>query len=256
MSRKRNKSKRFKRTSSSTVTHQEHITEYERHYGNEFKEVARTRNIKLVPKTTNQSDYIMMLTNPHNTIILAVGPAGTGKTMLACLAALKAYTEGKVKKIILTRPAVEVDENHGFLPGGIKDKMEPWTRPIFDVFEEYFSPKAIKYMVDRGLIEVCPLAYMRGRNFKDAFIILDESQNCTTSQMKMALTRIAHGSRMVVTGDVRQTDRRHDNGLIDFAHRLNKHNGDGRVQLIKFDKGDIQRHPVVTQVLNIYGDVD
>ena len=170
--------------------------------------IQRKNKVVLVPRNLNQETYITKLLDPSNVIVFGVGPAGTGKTMLAVLAAIKALKDGSINKIVITRPAVGVDdEKHGFLPGDLNSKMEPWTRPIFDVIQEYYGPKEIKTMIDESVIEISPLAFMRGRTFKNAFIIADEMQNATPNQMKMLLTRIGDESRMAVTGDIQQTDR-------------------------------------------------
>jgi phosphate starvation-inducible PhoH-like protein len=212
--------------------------------------------ITLLPKTLKQEEYIDLLTNPKKLIIFATGPAGTGKTMLAVLAAIKAYKEGQISKIIITRPAVGVEEeSHGFLPGDLNAKMEPWTRPIMDVIGEYYTQKEIAYMLAEQKIEISPLAYMRGRNFKRSFIVFDEAQNATTNQMKMVLTRLAEGSKLVVTGDLHQMDRKFnaDNGLRDFIERLTK-TGSSSIANVNFARKDIQRHPVVAEVLKLYGE--
>ena len=245
---------RHKRRSTMYDVMDDKIIEFEKYYGHQPRHTLKKPSIKLKARSLNQSDYINLLTNPANAIVFACGPAGTGKTMLACLAALKAYSENKIDKIVLTRPAVEVDEQHGFLPGTIQQKMEPWTRPIFDVFQEYYSPKNISRMIDEGIIEISPLAYMRGRTFKRAFIIADEMQNATRNQMKMLLTRIGDNSRMVVTGDLDQSDRYHDNGLYEFQDLLEKYNECRHIDMVHFNKTDIRRHVVVEEVLRIYGD--
>ena len=171
-------------------------------------------------------------------------------------AAIKALKDGSINKIVVTRPAVGVDdEKHGFLPGDLNSKMEPWTRPIFDVIQEYYGPKEIKTMIDESVIEISPLAFMRGRTFKNAFIIADEMQNATPNQMKMLLTRIGDDSRMAVTGDIQQTDRQESqNGLINFGNLYHKYSQSQYIQFVKFQNTDIERHPVVTEVLSIYGD--
>jgi phosphate starvation-inducible PhoH-like protein len=193
-----------------------------------------------------------MLKNPRKFIVFAIGPAGTGKTMLAVQMAIKLFKEGAISKIIVTRPAVSVDEEHGFLPGTLNQKMEPWTRPIFDVFEEYYHPREIADMLDDGVIEISPLAYMRGRTFKNAFVIADEMQNATPSQMKMLLTRIGENSRMVVTGDLNQADRPRENGLLEFCSLFDE-GGDFRmIAMARFETKDVERHPVVKEVLKIY----
>jgi phosphate starvation-inducible protein PhoH len=173
--------------------------------------------------------------------------------MLAVQNGIKMYQEGLVDKIIVTRPAVSVDEDLGFLPGTLNEKMAPWTRPIFDVLGEYYQTKDIARMLDEGVIEISPLAYMRGRTFKNAYIVADECQNTTINQMKMLLTRLGEGSKMVVTGDLAQADRLSDNGLVDFCKLLDskalKH-----IDIIEFDHKDIERHHAVKEVLALYGD--
>jgi len=215
---------------------------------------SQSRTISLIPKSLTQESYIDLLTDPNKLIIFATGPAGTGKTMLAVLAALKAFQSGEVERIVVTRPAVGVDdEEHGFLPGTLNEKMAPWTRPIFDVLGEYYQQKDIAKMLEEGVIEISPLAYMRGRTFKNAYIIADEMQNATVNQMKMLLTRLGEGSKMVVTGDLAQADRVNDNGLINFCNLLTnkqpKH-----IDIVQFDAKDIERHQAVREVLEIYGD--
>jgi phosphate starvation-inducible PhoH-like protein len=167
--------------------------------------------------------------------------------------AIKSFQEGHVDKIVVTRPAVSVDEQHGFLPGTLEQKMEPWTKPIFDVFAEYYYQKEISGMIQEGVIEISPLAYMRGRTFKNAYIIADEMQNATPSQMKMLLTRIGEHSRMVVTGDLQQADRMNSNGLLDFTNKVESRDLN-HIGVCRFDKGDVERHAAVVEVLDIYGE--
>jgi phosphate starvation-inducible PhoH-like protein len=219
--------------------------------------VQQRKTVTLIPKSINQEEYISLLTDDNKSIVFATGPAGTGKTMLAVLAGIKAYREGDVKKIILTRPAVGVDdEQHGFLPGDINAKMEPWTRPLFDVIAEYYSPKEVARMLEEQTIEISPLAFMRGRNFRDCWIIADEMQNATAGQIKMLLTRLGEGSKIVVTGDLQQMDRKfyQENGLRDFIARLNSGNS-SMISSVEFGGRDIQRHPVVEEVLRLYGEI-
>lgn len=214
----------------------------------------RERHVKIIPRNLRQEDFVDLLNNDKKHILFAMGPAGTGKTLLAVLAAIRAFKEGTCEKIIVTRPAVSVDEQHGFLPGTLVEKMAPWTRPIFDVFEEYWSPQQIESMIEDGVIEIAPLAYMRGRTFKNAWILADEMQNATPSQMKMLLTRIGENSRIVVTGDLAQHDRGYeDNGLKNFVELLKeKHNP--MFGIVEFGQKDVERHPAVEAVLQIYGD--
>jgi phosphate starvation-inducible PhoH-like protein len=212
------------------------------------------RRVHLSPKTLSQERYIELLESAEKLIVFATGPAGTGKTMLAVLAALKAYQNGECSKIVITRPAVGVDdEEHGFLPGDLNAKMAPWTRPIMDYVAEYYRPQDINAMLEDQLIEISPLAYMRGRTFKNSWIIADEMQNATPSQMKMLLTRLGEGSKLVVTGDTQQTDRKEvDNGLLDFQRLFAEFKNSQYIDGIQFGTKDIRRHPAVAEVLKIY----
>jgi len=171
------------------------------------------------------------------------------------IAAIRALRAGYCDRIVLTRPAVGVeDEKHGFLPGDLVSKMEPWTRPLIDVMREYYRPSDIQRMIEDQIIEISPLAYMRGRTFKNSWIIADEMQNATPAQMKMLLTRIGEESRIIVTGDVDQADRaRRDNGLLDLVTRLKAQKVNG-LETILLDNRDVQRHPIITSVLKIYSD--
>jgi len=165
---------------------------------------------------------------------------------------IKELKNNKINKLVVTRPAVSVDEQHGFLPGTLQEKMAPWTRPIFDVFEDYYSPDQIEFMLGDNKIEIAPLAYMRGRTFKDSYIIADEMQNATDNQMKMLLTRIGENSKLVVTGDLNQHERGFEsNGLKCIMERLSNANSD-RIKMVNFTNTDIERHPVVTEVLDLY----
>ena len=219
------------------------------------KFLPKKKNRVLVyPKNLSQENYLLKLQEEQKNIVFAIGPAGTGKTMLACQWAVKMFQEGEVDKIVVTRPAVSVDEQHGFLPGTLQQKMEPWTRPIFDVFEEYYYAKEIEEMVKEGVIEISPLAYMRGRTFKKSFIIADEMQNATPSQMKMLLTRLGDHSRMVVTGDLQQADRPSSNGLLEFLGLFNDFKNNKHVDVCQFTTDDVERHPAVREILSIYKD--
>lgn len=214
-----------------------------------------TRNYKkveMIPRNVAQEYYVDALLEKR--MVFAVGPAGTGKTLLAVLRAIQALREGEISKIILTRPAVSVDEKHGFLPGDLNAKMEPWTRPIFDVFEEYYGVFETKRMLEDGTIEIAPLGFMRGRTFKHAYVIVDEAQNCTPDQMKMVLTRIGEGSSIVITGDLKQHDRGFDkNGLKDFLEKLAQRNSKS-MAVCTFKREHVERDPLVAEVLYIYGD--
>ena len=214
----------------------------------------KKQRVVISARNANQKIYLQKLQDEDKSIVLAIGPAGTGKTMLAVQNGIKLFQEGIVDKIIVTRPAVSVDEDLGFLPGTLNEKMAPWTRPIFDVFAEYYKQTDIAKMLEEGTIEISPLAYMRGRTFKNAYIIADECQNTTVNQMKMLLTRLGEGSRMVVTGDLAQADRLNDNGLINFCNLLGSQRNLKHVDIVQFDHMDIERHNAVKEILNIYGD--
>jgi len=220
----------------------------------EFNTFNKKTSVQLIPRNKHQETYILKLLDTTKSIVFAIGPAGTGKTMLAVQAAVKKFKEGNIDKIIVTRPAVSVDEDLGFLPGTLEQKMAPWTRPIFDVLREYFDAKQIEGMIEEGIIEIAPLAFMRGRTFKDAYIIADEMQNATPNQMKMLLTRLGDNSEMVVTGDLAQADRKVDNGLIDFIHQFESHGQNRHLDVVRFEQGDIERHEAVKEVLSVYGD--
>lgn len=218
-----------------------------------FNPASRSRPIDLIPRTRAQEQLTLALLDNSIHVAVAVGPAGTGKTYLAMLAAIRALRAGACQKIVLTRPAVGVEEeSHGFLPGDLASKMEPWTRPLFDVLREYYHARDIVAMLEDQTIEIAPLAYMRGRTFKRSYIIADEMQNSTPNQMKMLLTRIGEGSKIVVTGDMEQTDRaRRENGLIDLVERLKTQKVNG-LALCKMTSRDIQRHPFISSVLEFY----
>jgi len=214
----------------------------------------QSKQVVLLPRNLNQEDYILKLQDTNKDIVFGIGPAGTGKTLLAVQVAVKMFKEGDIDKIIVTRPAVSVDEELGFLPGTLEQKMAPWTRPIFDVLREYFNAREIEGMITEGIIEIAPLAYMRGRTFKNSFILADEMQNATPNQMKMLLTRLGENSKMAVTGDLNQADKLKDNGLINFVNLL-KDRPTSRLDAVYFNHKDIERHEAVKEVLDIYGDI-
>ena len=216
---------------------------------------AKPRPVELIPKSLGQEHLILSLGDAATTITVAVGPAGTGKSYLAMLAAIRALRQGDCERIVLTRPAVGVDdERHGFLPGDLNAKMEPWTRPLLDILREFYPQREIIKMLEDQIIEISPLAYMRGRTFKNAWIVADEMQNATPSQMKMLLTRLGQHSRIVVTGDVEQTDRHStQNGLLDLARRLQDHKIKG-LDLCELGTRDIQRHVMIGPILDLYQD--
>ena len=201
------------------------------------------------PRTTTQRRYLDLLSS-HVPVVIGTGPAGTGKTLLACNAGSKALASGRVQRLILTRPAVSVDEQHGYLPGSIEEKMAPWTRPMFDALFRYWSPKKVQDMIMDQKIEICPLAYMRGRTFDNAWIIGDEMQNTTPGQMKMLLTRIGEDSKMVVAGDMNQHDRGFEaNGLQDLVNRLGN---SPNILHVQFTESDVVRNEVIKEILRMY----
>lgn len=215
----------------------------------------QSRRIELIPRTRNQERLVLALNDPDTDIVVTVGPAGSGKTYLAMLAAVKALKQGACDRIILTRPAVEVEgERLGFLPGSLEKKMEPWTRPLFDVMREYYRPADISAMIDEGTVEISPLAFMRGRTFKNSYIIADEMQNATPAQAKMLMTRIGSDSKIVITGDVEQADRSTTaNGLLDLCNRLQSQPVAG-IAVCAMELRDIQRHRIIESVLKLYAD--
>jgi phosphate starvation-inducible PhoH-like protein len=214
----------------------------------------KRKRVQIFPKNLSQENYLDKLNDEQKMIIFAIGPAGTGKTLLAVQWAVDELKEGRASRIIVTRPAVSVDEEHGFLPGDLNEKMAPWTKPIFDVFQENFHAKEIENMVREGIIETSPLAYMRGRTFKNAVVIADEMQNATPSQMKMLLTRLGIGSKMVVTGDLQQADRPSNNGLLEFLNLYKEFKNHRYVDICHFNISDVERHEAVKEILAIYKD--
>lgn len=201
------------------------------------------------PKTSGQREYVEMI--ERYDLIFGVGPAGTGKTFLAVVLACQMLKDNKIKRIVLTRPAVEAGENLGFLPGDLKEKVDPYLRPLYDGLHTVLGVETTDRLVERGIIEVAPLAYMRGRTLNDAFVILDEAQNTTTMQMKMFLTRLGFGSKMVVTGDETQIDlpKNTPSGLIESVRMLEGIKGIG---VNHFKAEDVVRHPLVTKIIRAY----
>jgi phosphate starvation-inducible PhoH-like protein len=211
------------------------------------KEIIKTFTGKpIYPKTFNQKKYVDAIDN--NTLIFGIGPAGTGKTYLAVLMAIKALKNNDIKRIILTRPAVEAGEKLGFLPGDLKEKVDPYLRPLYDALYDVLGAKESIELLEKQVIEIAPLAYMRGRTLDNAFVILDEAQNTTINQMKLFLTRLGFGSKMIVTGDITQIDlpTYQSSGLIKAKEILNHIH---YVNIINFDKMDVVRHPLVQSII-------
>jgi len=231
------------------MTYQENTINFE-----QVKPIKQ-RPIDLVPRTKNQERLVLALQSFDQHIVVTTGPAGSGKTYLTVLAAVKAFREGDVERIVLTRPAVEVaEEKHGFLPGDLNQKMDPWVRPLTDILREYYRQQDITAMMEDGKIEIAPLAFMRGRTFRNSWIIADEFQNSSPEQVLMLMTRIGEGSKIVITGDASQTDhKRGSNGLVDLCERLQRGGVKG-IAVCDLDNRDIQRHKIIDSVLRLYSD--
>jgi phosphate starvation-inducible protein PhoH and related proteins len=219
---------------------------------------SKTKNLSPVyrPRSENQKQYVTHLNNDSVPIVFGIGPAGCGKTLFACTTAIDGLKRGLFQKIVLTRPIVPVEEEElGFLPGTLVKKMDPWTRPLMDIFLEYYPQHELDFMLGSGVIEISPLAYMRGRTFKRCFIIADEMQNSTPNQMLMLTTRIGENSKMVITGDLKQSDRDVDNGLLDIMNKIktykNKYDNVG-IEMVEMKYSDIERSPIVSKILEIY----
>ena len=211
------------------------------------KEIIKTLSGRpIFPKTLNQKRYVKAIED--NTIVFGIGPAGTGKTYLAVLMALKKLKDHSIKRIILTRPAVEAGESLGFLPGDLKEKVDPYLRPLYDAIHEVLGERVTEEYIEKGIIEIAPLAFMRGRTLDNAFVILDEAQNTTINQMKLFLTRLGFGSKMIVTGDITQSDlpTKTISGLVKASEILKAIDA---VKILYFDDKDVVRHPLVQSII-------
>lgn len=218
------------------------------------EEIVKDRNGKPIRvKNSGQKKYVESVAK-HD-IVFGVGPAGTGKTFLAVVLAIAALKKGEVQKIILTRPAVEAGENLGFLPGDLKEKVDPYLRPVYDALYQIFGLDHTNRLMERGVIEIAPLAYMRGRTLDDAFVILDEAQNTTVAQMKMFLTRLGYQSKMIVNGDTSQIDlpRGTTSGLVHAERTLKQIK---KIDFVNFEASDVVRHPVVAEIIKAYEKAD
>jgi phosphate starvation-inducible PhoH-like protein len=211
--------------------------------------VIRTRRKTIAARTATQSVYIRAM--EQSELVIGTGPAGTGKTYLAVTQAVAALQNGQVDRIVISRPAIEAGERLGFLPGDLREKIDPYLRPIYDALNDLLSPEQVEKRIENGAIEIAPLAFMRGRTLAHCFVILDEAQNTTTVQMKMALTRLGEGSRMVVTGDPGQIDLPGGvrSGLIDAMDILRDVEG---VSIVAFNDSDVVRHPLVARIIRAY----
>jgi phosphate starvation-inducible PhoH-like protein len=214
----------------------------------------RNKKVEIIPRSLAQENYLDALEDDRKSIVIATGPAGTGKSLLATMFAIRSFLEGGYRKIIICRPTVSAGEDIGFLPGDTYAKLAPWSVPILDIFKEVYSPATLEKMIKDEVVEIAPLGMVRGRTFKHAIVIFEETQNATPEQIKMAFTRIGEGTRMIVTGDLKQHDRGFEvNGLRDFIERLRRR-GSSKIAICEFGLTDIQRHPVVEDVLRIYGE--
>jgi len=215
--------------------------------------IWRHRSTRVAPKSVNQKRYVDAIR--RSTVTFGVGPAGTGKTFLAVAMAAAALSRKEVNRIILTRPAVEAGERLGFLPGDLMAKIDPYLRPLFDALHDMIEPEKVSAYLEKGVIEIAPLAFMRGRTLNDSFVILDEAQNTSPEQMKMFLTRLGFGSRMVITGDVTQIDLPRDqrSGLVIVGDILDQVEG---VEFVRFDGADVVRHRLVQRIVEAYADHD
>lgn len=222
------------------------------HSFQELYDEELTKNVKgksIRVKTLGQRQYVSAIRKKD--LVFGIGPAGTGKTYLAVVMAVTALKNGQVKRIILTRPAVEAGESLGFLPGDLKEKVDPYLRPLYDALHDVFGSEHTQRLIERGTIEIAPLAYMRGRTLDDAFVILDEAQNTTAAQMKMFLTRLGFGSKMVITGDISQVDlpKGMKSGLAVVRDILKNTAG---IQFIELEQSDVVRHPLVARIIDAY----
>ncbi|MGD6818148.1 PhoH family protein [Metabacillus sp. 113a] len=223
------------------------LDEFQALFTEEITKNAKGKPIRI--KTLGQRHYISAIRKDD--LVFGIGPAGTGKTYLAVVMAVNALKSGAVKRIVLTRPAVEAGESLGFLPGDLKEKVDPYLRPLYDALHDVLGMEHTERLMERGTIEIAPLAYMRGRTLDDAFVILDESQNTTPAQMKMFLTRLGFGSKMVVTGDITQVDlpKGVKSGLAISRQTLNQVNG---ISFVELEQSDVVRHPLVGKIIQAY----
>jgi len=230
-------------------------------FGRSGKQNRKSLRPLYTPKSSSQQDYFDLLEDNRKSLVFALGPAGSGKTLFACMQAVHALRRGAIERIVITRPLVSVEEEQiGFLPGNMVSKMDPWTRPMIDLFREFYSMADVQNMIRNGVIEIAPLAFMRGRTFHRTFVIADEMQNSSPSQMMMLTTRLGMESKMVITGDVQQSDRDRsvENGLVDFLRRLEAMHGGrlremmGPMGVVQLSSRDVFRSELVVRVLEVY----
>jgi len=224
------------------------------------KHTLLKQNNVITPRNDRQQLYIDTLLTQSPSIVLATGPAGSAKSFLAVTVGIDRLLNNEYKRIVITRPTVPADEDVGYLPGAIDKKMDPWMQPLYDTFYKYYSVSEVKQLIANKVIDISPVAYLRGRTFEDSYIIIDEAQNCTVNQMLMILTRIGPNSKMVITGDLSQHDRKYEvNGLEDFIQRINDYKLSNNAEFIdishiQFTEDDIVRHPVIKDIMKLYND--
>ncbi|OAS85029.1 MULTISPECIES: PhoH family protein [Metabacillus] len=230
-----------------SMAREQKLDQFENLYVQEIAKTAKGKSIRV--KTLGQRHYIAAIQNKD--LVFGIGPAGTGKTYLAVVMAVNALKNGSLKRIILTRPAVEAGESLGFLPGDLKEKVDPYLRPLYDALHDVLGMEHTGRLIERGTIEIAPLAYMRGRTLDDAFVILDEAQNTTPAQMKMFLTRLGFGSKMVITGDITQVDlpKGVKSGLTVAKDTLVNVQG---ISFVELEQSDVVRHPLVAKIISAY----
>lgn len=255
----RRRTRRFMNDELDYHNDNEECLENQRSVFENFQYLSHNEKIKVEekfskPRNDMQIKYVKELNNRRNKIVMATGPAGTGKTLFGTEYGIRHFLMGHYDKIIFTRPAVSADEDLGYLPGTLEEKMAPWVRPIYDILHNFITPKEVTELLENKMIEIAPLAYMRGRTFKNTWIVADECQNTTPNQFKMLLTRIGENSRMVITGDLDQHDRMDEvNGLADFLYKYQR-NRSNSISSVEFDKDHVEREDVIKDVLSIYDD--
>ena len=233
---------------------------YKRYFSTKIKHTvlqnSLSKNNLYIPRTPNQEEYVKLLNDNEKKLVVCVSPSGTGKTLFACDTGIKLLKSGDIDKIVISRPLVSVEnENVGFLPGNINMKMDAWLEPMIDVFKEYYTKNKVYEMINEEKIKISPLAYLRGKTFKNSYVICDEMQNTTPLQMKMILTRIGDNSKMVILGDIVQKDIKEKSGLEDFIERYKKYtleNNNSSISYIQMNETDILRSNVVKEIINIY----
>ncbi|MCS7317760.1 MAG: PhoH family protein [Candidatus Dojkabacteria bacterium] len=245
---------KFKKQQNLINLKEEYINLIELNTLDEYKN-QNTKKQKIVAKTKKQQDLLNALENDKKPIVIVTGPAGTGKTMISTSYAIESLEKGKYQKIVICRPNIAVDDRDiGYLPGNILEKMAPWTKPFEDIFLEYYKKSEYIKMLEEGTIEIVPLAYIRGRTFKNSFVIIDEAQGTTPNSILSILTRIGENSKYVITGDLKQSDFINTNGLFDLIEKIENRELK-YIEHIKFSKDDIQRHPAIKEILDIYDGV-